>query len=680
MLGLWGKGGFKAYWKETVALYDNLNVARLTKNETEDSTRPHSVANKLGVNFTHTYDGERVTYYYIVKYLPRYLSLDFKSIIRSDCRGGTVVNFITNFKPHTIDWNSAEMQSRLRVLSRVDEEKSGQEVSAFNMHSVIGDMDRQKWIRDSLGYLATAEIQRGRALLRGSILITITGTMGKRFDMDVKAVEKSIRDVGMKVERVLYDIPAILGHFSPFKKSYSKYAEQNVPIFVLPDEVASRFTSLSQGTQGISGIYMGSDIYSLYPVLKKFKMTSVSAENILITAETGAGKSNAIKLIILQLIARGLYATIMDIEGYEYSYLGNFLSHDKTVKFVNMAEGEGNYVDTLPIIEPTGNKEIDDPAYAFSLNATLSTFATLVSEIPDTDGWVRILVNKAVATTYTDAGITDDKDTWYLSKDLTFKDVYAKFKSFREGNFFEDEDAKKALTKIIATLDSYFAPDGSRKGVFKNRIFLSDLVSADVVICSFGMAGKSVDAVDKIQLALMQLGAAQISHQRSIFSFLQGRYNCKVWEEFQRWGNFPNSDATINVAMTGGRKLGDINFILTNKLSDLLYSNKFNLLENITSVMVGAINDKKVREDFCQRRSLMHLLPELDLIANAKKPDPEAKSDDPTNKTHEDPFAYAFMLALDNTKFGVTKFLVHPEIAESNILKTGVDESKRKGA
>ena len=55
-------------------------------------------------------------------------------------------------------------------------------------------------------------------------------------------------------------------------------------------------------------------------------------------------------------------------------------------------------------------------------------------------------------------------------------------------------------------------------------------------------------------MALAQLSAANISYIRSVFSKAQGKFNFKVWEEFQRWGAFPGSATTIKTAITGGRK------------------------------------------------------------------------------------------------------------------------------
>ena len=53
------------------------------------------------------------------------------------------------------------------------------------------------------------------------------------------------------------------------------------------------------------------------------------------------------------------FGTIMDVEGFEYRPLANFLSHGDEVVLLNMAEGSGKYYDPVEIIV-TGDAELDE--------------------------------------------------------------------------------------------------------------------------------------------------------------------------------------------------------------------------------------------------------------------------------------------------------------------------------
>ena len=174
-------------------------------------------------------------------------------------------------------------------------------------------------------------------------------------------------------------------------------------------------------------------------------------------------------------------------------------------------------------------------------------------------------------------------------------------------------------------------------------------------------------------MALMQLYAANISHLRSIFSKLDGKFNFKLWEEFQRWGTFPDADKTINVALTGGRKLGDINIIITNKVRDMLANDRFGVLSNITSFAIGAIGDADVRQELCARLTIPDMQQELDAIATNNK-DLSAYIDGDTLSSN--PYSKAFLLGLDRTVFTVGRVNLPDELRKSDLFATGVKLKK----
>ena len=228
------------------------------------------------------------------------------------------------------------------------------------------------------------------------------------------------------------------------------------------------------------------------------------------------------------------------------------------------------------------------------------------------------------------------------------------------------------LDKVVANLSEYFEPfehGGIRSNVFKRKVSLSEIVNAKLLVNSFGMAGKSADTIDPTQMALTQLSAANISYIRSIFSKAQGRFNFKVWEEFQRWGSFPNSAATIKTAITGGRKLGDINFIVTNNVKELLDDDKFAIFDNITSFAIGAIGSSNTRKRICEELSVPTLLPDLDSLVTKKGDTESFEKENETSSMYDK----AFLIQLDKSVSTISKMMLPKHIAESDIFRTGVD-------
>lgn len=671
--------------------YDNLLFAAKAQNDSKAGQHPMIQSDEFSMDFRGSYCNNKISYYYWIDSFPRYLNLDFKEQLRILCAGDTRLTFLNYLRPHKIEWDSPHMRSKLRIMSQIGDEKKSTNVTAYNLHENLGGMQSQEWIESSLTYLSEADISRGRGLLKSSILMCIEGEIGVDFDKSVKAVTDSARRMGIKLTRVLCNVPDTMRAFSPFVHDFVTGISDTMPSKVLTDEIVARFSTYSQGILGAGGTYFGTDIYSGFPVFKRVKQGAEDAENWLITAETGGGKSFAVKFIVLELLAQGFNGTIMDIEGREYSFIGEFFGQSCNVQVVNMAEGSGKYFDPVEIAPPSGVPEIDADAKTMSMNFTLATFKVLLGVSYQRDEWLDTIIDDAVGLTYTRAGITDDPNTWRKSQNLSMFDVYKTLKTLV--GYRKNVEYDNSVIKALAIMSRYFTEGGTRANMFRNRVRISDVAAADLVICSFGMEGKAESSVDPIQLALMQLGAAQFSHQRSIFSKARGKFNFKLWEEFQRWGKFPGSEKTIGVAVTGGRKLGDVNIIVTNFVKDILNDDRFGILSNITSFMVGAIADSGTRKAVCTALSVPQMIPSLDKIAEAaaKKDEiiEEAKAAK-TNKedgdeqeimiTADNMYSHAFLTGLDRNKFGIVKIILPPEIAKSNLFFTGVTRTPEKKA
>lgn len=357
-----------------------------------------------------------------------------------------------------------------------------------------------------------------------------------------------------------------------------------------------------------------------------------------------------------------------------------------------MAEGQGCYYDPYEIVL-TGNEDLDKNMFSLSKSFTNSIMCVCVgAKLLEENVWVQKIINNAIARSYTDLGVVEsDMSTWSKTsgKDLFY--VYSKFKDlYTECLSFKDKDIDSlplydrykmnpeyldALDKVVANLSEYFEPlehGGIRGDVFKKKVSLSDIATAKLVINSFGMAGKSADTIDKTQMALTQLSAANISYLRSIFSKAQGKFNFKVWEEFQRWGQFPGSATTIKTAITGGRKLGDINFIVTNNVKELLDDDRFAIFDNITSFLVGAISSADTRERICKQLSVPQLQGELDSLVT-KKGDSSSYEDVGTGQQTMSIYDKAFLAQLDKSVTTILKMNLPKHIADSDIFKTGVN-------
>ena len=687
-------GKHKKHYKRTISfiqLWDEIISSFISKrNSNFGVIRTYNMyCDILGM-----YSGEdNVNYFYTLDGYPNEVEISFRTVLRSQCKEGVRISFISELDKTQIDWTSARTKARMRVWRTIDE--NAKPVDEFNLYENLTALDSQNWKKDSLVYLSTAELRRKRKMFIYKTLMIVSGKRGEAFNQSVVEIEHMLKMLNITYARVIGDIPDYLNTFSPFANSFSERVSKQCGNTTLPDELLARFSTYSQGIIGKSGIYFGTDIYSSFPCLKPVKEDTDKAENWLITAETGGGKSFFVKGVLVQLLARNEFnGTIMDIEGFEYIPMATFLSNSDEVIIVNMGEGSGVYYDPVEIIL-TGDAELDRDMYSLSTSFTLSLFKCLLGNSDSIDEWADVVINDAVSLTYSQRGVdSDDISTWNKSKGLTLYDVYNMLKLLKSnsdnGNAIAsmfttsiyDEHAGKnvkfakndvnrlitanegyqvAIDFCLAKISRYFEPNGIRSSLFKNRIIIDNIKNAKLVVCSFGMAGKSENSVDPIQMALMQLYSAKY----------YGKFNFKLWEEFQRWGGFPDADKTINVALTGGRKLGDINIIITNKVIDMLRDDKFGVFSNTTSFAIGAIGDSFVREELCNRLTIQNMLGDLNSIA-LNNQDLSAYIEGDTLLSN--PYKKAFLIGLDRTMYTISRMVIPKGLASSKIFKTGVEE------
>jgi hypothetical protein len=658
---------------------------------------------------------DNVAYMYTIDGYPNQLPNSYRSVIRREAKDNVKINFLTMLDKDTIDWNSTKIKAKKNTWKSAIEDR--EEVDEFSYIDNMDSLSNDSWKLESLVYLPKAEIQRDRQIFKLRSMMLVTGKRGEEFDKVVSNVEATVRKLGLTCNRVLDSIEDYLYAYSPFIMGTAQKISSGIGRISLTDEIIARFSEYSQGKVGKTGFYMGTDVYSGFPVFKQFKKRTTDAENILITAKTGFGKSFLAKCILAQMSGNDNYRlTIQDIEGYEYLYLGSFVNNNDNVVIVNMGDGSGSYFDAVEIVR-TGNEEIDAGSFSISRAFTTNLFSILIGDKVMEDSWVEDIISNAVAKTYIDAGVDgNDQSTWGNSVGLTYQDVYRNIKDtyldlkrkyaegVRKANFevydLKAEDKLKeenpdsqivqmgirafelndgflnAYDKVVAKLIKYFEDfdrGGTHSSFFTNRISLEEIKDAKMVINSFGLAGKSEGARDSNVEALSQLFATFIGQIRTLYSKVDGKYNVKVFEEFQRWGKFKGSERTIGEALTGGRKMGDVNIIITNVLKELIDDNKFNIFQNITSFCIGMIGEAETRKRVCEELSVENMLEELDTIAT-EAGDAESFAEDYGDLGFKSPYDKAFLVSLDSSVTTTVRIDLPPEIAGSSMFKTATKQ------
>lgn len=640
---------------------------------------------QIAIGFSNIASENQISKFFLVRQLPDYMQPRLIDLIRSRCiRDGVKINFSFFCSPYKIDWDSAEMRNKMTIWKRYADEHSGP-IDVFDYRTQrTGELARRRIIQ-STKYLNEAELDYRRTLLRVAFVIEISAKRDNESILNMIESIKQMRQLcsssDIKLRELRVDMINWLQTFGVFSLVQSREVTSKITYKVMTDDILANFNSYKQGRVGDRGVPLGIDILSGVPVLKKFKANPDAAENWLISAETGGGKSYFLKTLITYLLADGFVTTVIDYEGDEYLNLANYIraGNPDDVKIISMGKGSTTYFDPCEIPELTGDMDVDVDLKETAINYIVSIFRVITCGINgELTQWEQRIVSMAIQRMYDCAGVTDDMRTWHRSKGLRLRMVYDEIKSMVEAKELVDSDTDnvkhKAATRIADAASIYFEEGEAKAGTFKQPMSANELYNAKFIVFSFGMKGATESMNDPTILALKQLSVACVSIQISNYcKYVKHCFNVKVWEEFQRWIGSEGSGDIISNAMTGGRKRGDVNFIITNDLGSMIDENNSiakKLRQNIQNMAIGRIKDVGVREEFCNKFDLQDCKLALDRIAKAHASDDTGKQQ---NSSSGNRYRHSFCIVLDNGKKAIAKVQLPQALVKSSLFRTGVD-------
>jgi len=684
--------GMLAKAKEKLEMYDMIIANLIAGNSVIEPDRKLDKAG-IDIGFSNIASATHITKYFIIKSLPDWLKPHFMDTIRNKCiTGGVKINFYMYGEPHTINWDSQDMQNRLKVYRDYASENSS-DGSAFEYRKRRDSILARERIITSTKYLNEAELDHKRTLAKVSFIIEVTALRNDRAVTNmmytIRNLKKHCAIEGIKIAEMKVNMIDWLQYTGILSLKETREAAKKISKSfsrrVLTDDIIANLGSYKQGKVGHSGVPVGIDVNSKVPVLYKFKDDPDKVENWLVSAMSGAGKSWFVKVILTWLLGEGFVVTIMDYEGDEYSNLAAYVrqANPEDVKVISMGKGSTVYFDPMEIPLLTGDSEIDSDLKETAITYTLGIFRLIVAGInKQLTKWEDSVISAAIRRVYEQNGVTDEPYTWKLSQGLTVAMVYDEIVNIVESREFMDEATEnikhRAAVEVMESCRVYFEEGEAKASTFKHPMSVNELYKANLIIFSFGMKGATDSQTDPVVLALKQLSVANISIQISNYcKYIRRCFNVKVWEEYQRWGEAAGSAEIIGNAMTGGRKRGDVNFIITNDLAAILdESNPINekLSQNISSYAIGAIKKKAVRAKFCKEFDLEDISGDIELIAKANTGRSDAKS---RVKTKGGKYTHAFCLVMDNGKKAVVKQSLPKALEESSLFKTGVSVDKQ---
>lgn len=673
----------RSKFKEKLDMYDMILANLIAGNSIiEPSNKLNN--SQISIGFSNIASETQLTKYYMISKFPDWLQPRLIDTIRNRCMNpGVKINFYFYGSPHRINWESTEMKNRMNTWRQYSKEHAGP-IDVFAYREQRGQSQIRNRMINSTRYLNEAELEYKRSFIKVFFIITISA---KRDEDSLANMSESIRSLkelcgqsDIKISELRINMIDWIKAISPFSLNPLKEVVGKLSKKVLTDDILANFNSYKQGRVGTKGVSLGIDILSMTPVMRKFKEDPDAADNWLIAAATGGGKSYWVKALLTFLLADGFVCCIMDYEGDEYTNLANYIraGNPEDVKIVSLGKGSMVYFDPCEIPDLTGDDSVDNDLKESAIGFIVSVFRIIVRGLEgDLSKEEERIISLAIQRMYDTVGVTDDKKTWHRSKGLRLHDVYHEIKEMVETKELVDTDSDnlkhKAAISILDSAAVYFEEGEAKSGVFKQPMSAEDLYHSKLVIFSFGMKGAGNDAADPTILALKQLSVAYVNIQISNYcKYVRHCFNVKVWEEFQRYGEARGSADIISNSITGGRKRGDVNFIITNDLGAMLDDSNLlakKIRQNIQNFAIGKIPDKGIREDFCKMFDQQDCKLALDNIAKA-----HSAQQTGTQKISGSQSRYknAFCVILEDGKKAIVKVKLPPALVNSSLFKTGV--------
>lgn len=602
------------------------------------------------------------------KHLPLHFFGDLKAHLDASIPGCRVNILLVPSGHYSVDFSNRDVRYRIDTWERMSSLADETEQTMTAGQALKEEVSRQK-SREGMRRMFNSFKKFKKYMASGSrfgkfyvaiegITSNIETDTGKISDIEMmQRFEECLKDYaqgdGVVFEKVVRRLPEYLEAFSITTLRPNKFRKVLNEVILCDLDIAE-LDAYTQGTVGDKiGVYMGNDVKTDLPLYLNFT-ASTKAQNILITALTGGGKSFFIKCLLLFHALCKHRLAIMDYEGKEYYKLVQWL---KGVS-VSMTVQDSTFVNTLKIgdCSKLPQKEAET-RFQESVNATERIFTILANlndvEIDD----IQILFSDLINYLHQSVGVFKNNKATYIGADsLNFFKLYDVLDNFcREPSFIE-KHGQIALT-VKKRLEPYWSKFGTKRYLFEKEIDIDDILSSRILHFNFGMQNSTDDSAPPKETLLKISMMTYVFAKYHTYNLKNGMFTVNLMEEFQRSGNSPELLRTVNHWITGGRKSNIVNYLVTNSVASLLQNENPNAIairENITTYIIGK----------CRNKTRMQLVEAFDF--EDFKP---VIDDLSVNPNYEN----CFIVIFDTGKIRnsvITMMKIHPSFVDNEYFKT----------
>ncbi len=569
----------------------------------------HLATDQLQIGYDTVYTNTSSTRYYVINVLPPLIDKSFFAVVRNYCKDVKVTNkvfihYMISAKPHYIDWNSREMKSRRNMWVATENERKGEFKETTFTESSQRELDNfETWRKQSWDYVQDAD-DRLVNLLDTEMIIEIrvnSRTAEARRDLRkvCLAFEQYCAKNKIKFRRVKNTLIDFMRYISMTAIEDKSLTAKTISNRVISDEIIADMCTYTPGKMNDTGILLAIDVTTGLPVYKRLVRENGEAENFLVMAETGGGKSFMVKGIVIQAFANYFHQIILDVDG-EYKPITEALGG----VVIDMSKGSGLYFDSVQISDPTGIPNLDATLFTEAQMATTTVFNALCDISNGMTPTEEKLYNDAYSNMLKRAGVSPtDSSTWKYSKNLNYFTLYQSIKSLASDSNYNSygEDLRTFIDKLRV----FFEPDGLRRYMFGKSISINEILGqrtsetwpmlVDIVLnlesSSSGASREGIEGTLK-QITATYLVTLLTNYFKSLKQF-----TIHYIEEYQRYSTNKNVASLILYMITGNRKRNASTFIITNSpraLVSSMNSESQAVVDNINNFIIGNLKPNTV--------------------------------------------------------------------------------------
>lgn len=440
--------------------------------------------------------------------------------------------------------------------------------------------------KDSYMY-SYSETTKGSAFCETYLFIQATAPDKRSLKQYVKRLNGILSYEKINFVELKGTVSEFLNNFGP-----AVHKRENVrtvsPLLFSEENFAAQMPYRSKGLVSEGGLLIAMDWLAKMPFYYN-PFESSAAQVNLILSKSGQGKTYLAFGIADEGNNYGVHSSAIDIKGNEWIKLSPFMK----TKVISCNGKERKFVNTLRIDDMPVNDKNCKEVYDNAVKATIliMTLMTQLSSLEGNPVDLESILRQAVMKYYYQQGIyRDNGKTFIHSKNMTYKELLPIIDDLKATASF-NENQKNICDLIRVRCATFVMAGGAYGDLMQNEVTVGEILETPLVVYSFNKnADGEMDIMDTIQVAMIQY----LDSKKHEIRKEQGLHTMAFYEEIQRC---INAEAIINYItsrVTGSRSSNLTVFLLLNAVSALNESSLKQIRSNITTVIIGKVNEKDI--------------------------------------------------------------------------------------